>query len=273
MTTTMPTRSRPVARPARPPRSRRKPTPVDGKDAKVAGRIVRACSARFVRFIREVVAELRKVIWPTRKELLTYTTVVVVFVAIMMTIVARPRLGLRLARPGTCSAATGEPNVAIEQGRESACPSTTRSTVPSADATGDAETAARPAVAPRRCRAVRPMRRPWPAIRGGRRPATTRTMRPGRRAARGAALRARRLVRRALLRRLREQGQDQPRDPDHQPRHGGVHLPGRGADPRRGRGQERQAAAGAEQGLPRVHPGPDGADARSRTPACATPRA
>ena len=38
-----------------------------------------------MRFVREVVAELRKVIWPTRKELLTYTTVVVVFVAIMMT--------------------------------------------------------------------------------------------------------------------------------------------------------------------------------------------
>jgi len=35
-----------------------------------------------------MVGELRKVIWPTRKELLTYTTVVVVFVAIMMSFVA-----------------------------------------------------------------------------------------------------------------------------------------------------------------------------------------
>jgi len=43
---------------------------------------------RFVNFVREVVAELQKVIWPTRKELLTYTSVVVVFVAIMMTFVA-----------------------------------------------------------------------------------------------------------------------------------------------------------------------------------------
>jgi preprotein translocase subunit SecE len=34
-----------------------------------------------------VVAELRKVIWPTRKELLTYTAVVVVFVSIMLTVV------------------------------------------------------------------------------------------------------------------------------------------------------------------------------------------
>jgi preprotein translocase subunit SecE len=44
--------------------------------------------ARFVNFVREVVAELRKVIWPTRKELLSYTAVVVVFVALMLTIVA-----------------------------------------------------------------------------------------------------------------------------------------------------------------------------------------
>jgi preprotein translocase subunit SecE len=43
---------------------------------------------RLGRFVREVVAELQKVIWPTRKELLTYTTVVVVFVAIMMTFVS-----------------------------------------------------------------------------------------------------------------------------------------------------------------------------------------
>jgi preprotein translocase subunit SecE len=44
--------------------------------------------ARLLNFFREVVAELRKVIWPTRNELLTYTTVVVIFVAIMLTIVA-----------------------------------------------------------------------------------------------------------------------------------------------------------------------------------------
>jgi preprotein translocase subunit SecE len=44
--------------------------------------------ARIGRFIREVVAELRKVIWPTRKELLTYTAVVIVFVSVVMAIVA-----------------------------------------------------------------------------------------------------------------------------------------------------------------------------------------
>jgi len=44
--------------------------------------------SRLVRFIREVVAELRKVIWPGRRELITYTTVVIIFVAIMVAIVA-----------------------------------------------------------------------------------------------------------------------------------------------------------------------------------------
>jgi preprotein translocase subunit SecE len=38
-------------------------------------------------FFREVVSELRKVIWPTRKELLTYTSVVIVFLLIMTAIV------------------------------------------------------------------------------------------------------------------------------------------------------------------------------------------
>jgi preprotein translocase subunit SecE len=43
---------------------------------------------RLVHFVREVVAELQKVIWPTRKELLTYTAVVLVFVTVMMSFVA-----------------------------------------------------------------------------------------------------------------------------------------------------------------------------------------
>ena len=44
--------------------------------------------ARVLRFLREVVAELRKVIWPTRPQLVTYTTVVLVFVAFMVALVA-----------------------------------------------------------------------------------------------------------------------------------------------------------------------------------------
>ncbi|WP_299037067.1 preprotein translocase subunit SecE [uncultured Pseudokineococcus sp.] len=40
--------------------------------------------ARLVRFLREVWAELSKVVRPTRRELLTYTAVVLVFVAVVM---------------------------------------------------------------------------------------------------------------------------------------------------------------------------------------------
>jgi preprotein translocase subunit SecE len=42
---------------------------------------------RFSLFIRQVFAELRKVVTPTRKELVTYTLVVLVFVVIMMALV------------------------------------------------------------------------------------------------------------------------------------------------------------------------------------------
>jgi preprotein translocase subunit SecE len=42
---------------------------------------------RFSLFIRQVLAELRKVVTPTRKELVTFTLVVLVFVVIMMAIV------------------------------------------------------------------------------------------------------------------------------------------------------------------------------------------
>ena len=35
-------------------------------------------------FYRQVIAELRKVIWPTRKELVTYASVVIVFVSIVI---------------------------------------------------------------------------------------------------------------------------------------------------------------------------------------------
>ena len=44
--------------------------------------------ARMSLFVREVIAELRKVIWPTRRELIGYTIVVIVFVVIMAGLVA-----------------------------------------------------------------------------------------------------------------------------------------------------------------------------------------
>ena len=44
--------------------------------------------ARLALFLRQVVGELRKVVTPTRRELLSYTGVVLVFVIIVMAIVS-----------------------------------------------------------------------------------------------------------------------------------------------------------------------------------------
>lgn len=48
-------------------------------------------------FLRQVVAELRKVVWPTRNELTTYTAVVIVFVAIIIAIVSALDFGISKA--------------------------------------------------------------------------------------------------------------------------------------------------------------------------------
>ena len=53
-------------------------TPERGRAAK------KPLPARMSLFYRQVLAELRKVIWPTRKELITYTTVVIVFVLMVI---------------------------------------------------------------------------------------------------------------------------------------------------------------------------------------------
>ncbi|CAM5472968.1 preprotein translocase subunit SecE [Streptomyces tanashiensis] len=42
---------------------------------------------RLALFYRQIIAELRKVVWPTRSQLTTYTTVVIVFVVIMIGLV------------------------------------------------------------------------------------------------------------------------------------------------------------------------------------------
>jgi preprotein translocase subunit SecE len=44
-------------------------------------------------FYRQVVAELRKVVWPTRQQLITYFWVVTVFVIVIMTLVSLLDLG------------------------------------------------------------------------------------------------------------------------------------------------------------------------------------
>ncbi len=63
------------------------PRPARGKSDGRAGGITTAIP-RLITFIKQVVAELRKVIWPTRQELITYTSVVLVFVVIMVLLVA-----------------------------------------------------------------------------------------------------------------------------------------------------------------------------------------
>jgi preprotein translocase subunit SecE len=56
-----------------------------GKAAPKAPRKKRTSPALF---IRQIIAELRKVVWPTRGELFTYTSVVIVFVVAIIGIVA-----------------------------------------------------------------------------------------------------------------------------------------------------------------------------------------
>ena len=66
--------------PAR-PGGKRRATPAREKPS---APVTRNPVARLSRYLREVVAELRKVIWPTRNELITYTIVVLVFVSFMV---------------------------------------------------------------------------------------------------------------------------------------------------------------------------------------------
>ena len=45
-------------------------------------------------YLKQVITELRKVIWPNRKQMVTYTTVVLVFLAFMVTLIGLADLGL-----------------------------------------------------------------------------------------------------------------------------------------------------------------------------------
>ncbi|RKT17348.1 preprotein translocase subunit SecE [Streptomyces sp. 1114.5] len=69
-------------------------TPADGekksgkREKKSGKRAKKGLFARIGLFYRQIIAELRKVVWPTRSELTNYTAVVVTFVVVMMAIVA-----------------------------------------------------------------------------------------------------------------------------------------------------------------------------------------
>ncbi|MER7566468.1 preprotein translocase subunit SecE [Streptomyces sp. NPDC048523] len=52
---------------------------------------------RLATFYRQIVAELRKVVWPSRNQLTTYTTVVIVFVLVMIGLVTVIDYGLNHA--------------------------------------------------------------------------------------------------------------------------------------------------------------------------------
>ncbi|MGL4339111.1 MAG: preprotein translocase subunit SecE [Rhodoglobus sp.] len=59
-------------------------------------------------FLRQVMGELRKVVTPTRKELLSYTLVVLIFVVIMMALVS----GLDFGFSALVNFVFGDPTVA-----------------------------------------------------------------------------------------------------------------------------------------------------------------
>jgi preprotein translocase subunit SecE len=72
--------------------SKKRPTKKPaGKDAKKSAARKRT-SPRL--FYRQIIAELRKVVWPTRSDLITYTTVVIVFVVVIIAIVAALDAGI-----------------------------------------------------------------------------------------------------------------------------------------------------------------------------------
>jgi preprotein translocase subunit SecE len=66
--------------------SRRSSSTAPGKRRGLAGILL---------FLRQVVAELKKVVRPTRKELVTYTSVVLVFVLVVMVYVSALDFGFR----------------------------------------------------------------------------------------------------------------------------------------------------------------------------------
>ena len=76
--------------------SKGKPTPkAKTKRPKKAGSSSSVNPIMFVyNYLKQVVAEMRKVIWPNRKQMLSYTSVVLVFLAFMVALVGGADLGL-----------------------------------------------------------------------------------------------------------------------------------------------------------------------------------
>ena len=68
-------------------RDRKRARKAQGGDRKSGKRAKKGLFARMAVFYRQIIAELRKVVWPSRGELIQYTTVVVVFVVTIMLLV------------------------------------------------------------------------------------------------------------------------------------------------------------------------------------------
>jgi preprotein translocase subunit SecE len=68
-------------------RDRKRANKAAGKDGKKKRGDRPNLFARTGLFYRQIVAELRKVVWPSRNDLTTYTTVVIVFVVVIMALV------------------------------------------------------------------------------------------------------------------------------------------------------------------------------------------
>jgi preprotein translocase subunit SecE len=70
-------------------RERKRANKAAGEGGKGSGkRAKRGLFSRIGLYYRQIIAELRKVVWPTRSELMNYTSVVVVFVVVMIGLVA-----------------------------------------------------------------------------------------------------------------------------------------------------------------------------------------
>jgi preprotein translocase subunit SecE len=69
-------------------------TPTKVKTAKKPAGPSRNPIMMVVTFIRQVVAELRKVIWPSRKQMVSYTGVVIAFLVFMVALIGLVDLGL-----------------------------------------------------------------------------------------------------------------------------------------------------------------------------------
>ncbi|WP_049572484.1 preprotein translocase subunit SecE [Streptomyces sp. SBT349] len=58
----------------------------EGSTGRRGRRAKRGPLGRLALFYRQVIAELRKVVWPSRRQLSTYTTAVIVFVVVVICI-------------------------------------------------------------------------------------------------------------------------------------------------------------------------------------------